>query len=108
MAILYFVSSFIISYWLFGLISHPESKARKKLPSIKLKIFQLSPNIQIHFKGRIIHIHHWITLTAVFVIAIIADQKLLDSVYTKGFLIGGIFQGMTFPDWRKIFVKKVP
>jgi hypothetical protein len=32
---------------------------------------------------------------------------LLDFLFIKGFFFGGIVQGLTFPDWKKIFIPKV-
>lgn len=108
MGILLFIASSTLSYWFFKIMTHPNSSAKKRLPTFKLKSFQLLPNIEIHVKGRIVHVHHWMALSVVLIISVIVDQRFLDALYTRGFLVGGIYQGFTFPDWKQILFKKTP
>jgi hypothetical protein len=44
-------------------------------------------------------------LSIILVITIIMGGGLLDSLFPKGLLLGGIIQGFTFPDWKKIVTR---
>lgn len=102
---LIFSTSGALGYFLFNLLSHPKSKIKRRLPHIKVKWIQIMPNIRVHAKGRVILFHHWMNLTVVFVISIIVNQGFLDLLSTKGILLGGIIQGLTYPDWKKFVIK---
>lgn len=97
----------VLGYFVSHLLSHPSSKVKHKLPHIQIKWVQILPNIRIHAKGRVILLHHWMNLTIVFVISIIVNQGFLDLLSTKGIIVGGIIQGLTYPDWKKIMEKRV-
>lgn len=92
----------LIGYHISNLISKPESRVNKKLPRIKIKNIELLPSLKIEIKGRIIHFHHWFNFTILLCISIFVTDSFLSSWIARGFLIGGTFQGLRFPD-RNIF-----
>jgi len=95
----------IIGFFLSYLIAHPNSPLNKHLPKIDLKIIQLSPSVKIILRKRTIHLHHWMYSSILLVITITLGGGILDTLYSKGFLLGGIVQGITFSDWKQIIVK---
>ena len=88
-------------------ISKDGYKINKRLPYIKIKFIQISPNIKIHFKKRSIHIHHWMTYSIILILSLTLNTAVFDSLFSKGFLIGGILQGLSFPDWKRLIIKRV-
>jgi hypothetical protein len=100
--------SSILGFFLNRLISKPNAKINKHLPNIKIKIFQFCPSIKINIGNRTIHIHHWLSYSFLLVITITfgVGGGLLDFLFIKGFFLGGIVQGLTFPDWKKIIYPK--
>jgi len=104
MELVYAFLSSIAGYLTFRFTSHPNSRIHKKLPQIKLKNIQIFPSIRITIRGRIIHFHHWFSFTILLCISIFVTGGILDSWLTRGFLLGGVFQGLRFPD-RNIFQK---
>jgi len=90
--------SAILGYTTFRFTTHPNSKIYKKLPRVKLKGIDIFPNIKIAIRGRIIHFHHWFNFTVLLCISIFVTAGILDSWLMRGFLLGGIIQGLRFPD----------
>jgi hypothetical protein len=106
MQIIYTAISILAGYITFRLATHPDSRLHKKLPQIKFRHVQIFPSIIITIRTRIIHIHHWFSFSILLCISIFVTAGILDSWLTRGFLLGGIFQGLRFPD-RNIFQKRV-
>lgn len=105
-----FTVGIIVGYIIFFLASHdhhPKS-IKKKLPSIKIKYLEISPNIKVNIRNRQIHLHHWLSLMIIFGVAVYYQQQIFDSLTAlKGFLLGGAAQGLTYKDRFSIF-KKLP
>ncbi len=93
------ILGFVLSYF----ISHPNSRLNKKLPEIKIRSIQFIPCIKVKIRGKIIHVHHWLFLSVLFVVSITFGGGILDTIFSKGFILGGIVQGLRFPDWKKIY-----
>lgn len=102
--VLPFLSS-VAGYAVSHLISNPKSKINKKLPTIKIKGVEFMPSIKISVKGRIIHFHHWFNFTLLLCISVFVTSALLDSWLTRGFLMGGVVQGLRFSD--RSVIKKI-
>jgi len=96
----------VVSYYFHILFTNPNSYVYKRLPRLKSERIEFFPNIRITVKGRIVHLHHWLFLSIIFVISVVVNGGILDAFYTKGYLLGGIVQGFTFPDWKSVIVKK--
>jgi hypothetical protein len=102
------LSAFMASYLgflTFNLTKYPSGKIGKKLPEVKFKAIQVSPHIKFHIKGRIIHMHHWLTLSMIIIASLFITNAFLDSYFTRSFLAGGILQGLSFPDYRRIIYR---
>ena len=96
----------VLGYTTFHLTKYPNGKFGKKLPNLKLKAIELSPSIRLNIREHTIHFHHWMNLAILLAISVPMTGALWDSVFAKAFLVGGIVQGLTFPDRRKIYYKK--
>ncbi len=105
MQLIYTTIFAIGGYILARVASHPNSKINSKLPKIKLKNIYILPSLKISIKGKILHLHHWFNFTVLLCLSIFVTGGILDSWLTRGFLIGGIIQGLRFPD-RSILQKK--
>jgi len=104
MQIVYPFVSALLGYIFLHLTSNPKSKIHNKLPEIKFKWIQIFPSQKIIIRGRIIHLHHWLQFSLLLCVSVFANTGVLDSWTTRGFLLGGIIQGLRFPD-RSIFKK---
>ena len=89
------------------LIYNLHSRLYKRLPILKIRSFEFFPSIRIYVRGKVIHLHHWLGFSIILVVSIVLEGGFLDSAYTKGFLLGGIFQGVSMPVWKRIFFKKM-
>jgi hypothetical protein len=107
MPYLVLIISSLLGFLLNLLLSKPDTKINKHLPEIKIKIFQFCPSFKISFGKRTFHIHHWMSYSFLLIITItMGVGGLADLLFIKGFCLGGIIQGLTFPDWKKIIYKK--
>lgn len=106
MPYLYGIITTILSYKLCNLFTHPKSKIWKKYPSVKIKKVELLPSIRIIVKGKVIHFHHWFNFSVLLCISIFVTGGILDSYITRGFLLGGIIQGLSIPSARKLIYKE--
>lgn len=101
-----FSLSLILSYLFNNSLSKSGCRINRKLPFIKIKFLQFSPNFKIHTKKKFIHIHHWLTYTIILIITLSTNINILDTFFSKGYLIGGILQGLSFQDWKKVIIPK--
>ena len=104
MEILSIVPATALGYLTFRATTHPQSKIRRKLPSLSVKRLQLFPMIRLNIFGRRIHFHHWANFSMLLAISGVTSFAVLDHYITRGLLIGGIIQGLTLPSGsRKVF-----
>jgi len=96
----------IFSFVLFNQLTNPFLKIQNKLPHLQLKWIQVLPNIRIYLRGRVIFLHHWMNFSIILFISIVIGGGILDSMLTKGVLLGGIINGFSYPDWKNIILKK--
>ncbi|OGY09242.1 MAG: hypothetical protein A2782_01855 [Candidatus Blackburnbacteria bacterium RIFCSPHIGHO2_01_FULL_43_15b] len=101
------VLSIISGYAGFYYSTHPTSKLWHKIPSIKMsRRVQLTPSIRLFARGRIIHLHHWFTCGVLLLVATYTNAGILDAVLAKGVLIGGVLQGISMPEARRLVYKQ--
>lgn len=105
MDLLSFVPGTFLGFTLFKYLSNPKHKTARLLPNIKLWRFELSPCFKIRVMGRIVHFHHWLNLSLILTISLFINLGLFDYLFTRGVMVGGIMQGLTFPDFRRIIYK---
>lgn len=103
---LLFMISIILGFIFNRSLSKDGSKLNRKLPLIKIRFIQFCPSIKIHIGSRYIHVHHWLTYSIVLIVTLTLNAGVFDTLFSKGLLVGGILQGLTFPDWKTIIVKK--
>ena len=101
-----FILSVVFGYKFNISLTKQGGKINKKLPNIKIKYFQLCPIVSIHLKNKIIRIHHWFAYSIILIITLTVNPGFLGSVFTSGYLVGAIFQGLSFPDWKKFVIQK--
>ncbi|MBU0569220.1 hypothetical protein KKB40_00370 [Patescibacteria group bacterium] len=89
-----FVLSFGFSFVFYLIYSH----YYHRLPKLKCRWIELFPSIKIYISGRIIHLHHWFSFLIILTVSIIIDKGILASTFAKGFLSGGIIQGVSLAD----------
>ncbi len=95
----------VASYKICNIFTHPNSKIWKKYPHVRIKRVELLPSVRIFVKGRVIHLHHWLNLSALLCVSIFVSGSILDSWITRGAILGGIVQGLSIPSARKIIYK---
>jgi hypothetical protein len=98
MQVIYALLSSIAGFLSLQYATTPGSRINRVLPHVRLKWVELMPSIRIIIKSRVIHVHHWLSFTILLCVSIFVTGGLLDSWLTRGFLMGGIIQGLRFPD----------
>lgn len=101
MTAIIFLVSLAVGYYLFLLFSHPQKK-QHKVPTIRFKRLQVLPNMKIYGRSKTYHIHHWVLLSVVFAVGVVAYEGLMRSPLVNGMTIGGILQGLRYKDRFKI------
>jgi len=106
MEILSIVPATALGYLTLRATTHPNARIRRKLPNIRVKRVQIFPVLRINLFGRVIHFHHWINFSILLIISLFTSIGILDLVFAKGMLLGGIIQGLTLPkEHRKIIYR---
>jgi len=100
--VLYVLISTFASYKLWNVLTHPDSKIWQKIPTLRAGRFQFLPSIRFFIRGKTLHFHHWLSLSALFCLSIFITSAILDSWVTRSFMVGGIVQGLSIPSARKI------
>lgn len=101
-----YILSFVAGYLFFLYLSSPK-KFKNKIPKLGLGRVQLFPSFVIKIGKIKFHIHHWIYLSIILFVYIFSSEKTtLSSQIFKGYLVGGIFQGISYPDKLRI-IKRV-
>ena len=98
------IGGLAVGYWFYHLLTQP-LKFKSKVPKIKIKAFEILPNLKIRLKKNIVHIHHWIFLSAIFVVLLTITTGFAQLLLFKSFCVGGIIQGFTYNDRFKIIIK---
>ncbi|OGE71586.1 hypothetical protein A3H40_03910 [Candidatus Daviesbacteria bacterium RIFCSPLOWO2_02_FULL_38_15] len=95
-----------LGYLTFRATTHPTSRIRRKLPNIKVRRLQIFPVIRIYIFGRVFHLHHWFNFSLLLILSAFISFGILDYMFTKGLLLGGIIQGLTLPkEHRKLIYR---
>lgn len=97
MEILSIVSAAALGYLTFRATTHPKSLIRRKMPNIRVKRVQFFPVIRIYMFGRVFHFHHWVNCSILLAVSSFTSIGILDLMFTKGLLLGGIIHGLTLP-----------
>ena len=92
-----FLFSVWLGYVLFLYFSHPDKK-KHRVPRIGFWRIEILPNIRIHSRSKTYHIHHCVILSLVTVITLLNYEGLQFLTIFEGLAIGGIIQGLRYPD----------
>jgi hypothetical protein len=95
--VLFFFLSLIIGYYISLTFSHPEKK-KHLLPSIRFKSIELLPNVRIHRRDKTYWLHHWVYWSILFAALLFAYDSFTHMMFLKGAALGGVFQGLRYPD----------
>lgn len=87
-----------IGYALSHHISHPNGRARKHVPLVKLARVQVLPSLLIATKKKTWHIHHWAYVPAFYIPMVTLIRPLVNKHWLHGFVLGSIIHGLTFND----------
>ncbi|MBI2597531.1 hypothetical protein HYW41_05240 [Candidatus Daviesbacteria bacterium] len=102
--VLSLIPTTVLGYYTFKATSHPTSRIRKRMPNVKLKRVQVFPVLRVYLFGRVFHLHHWFLFSILLILSIFASIGILDLVFTRGMLLGGIIQGLTLPKGHRKIV----
>ncbi len=88
----------VIGFVSFTLTSHPKSPLSKRLPKKKFKNIHIVPEIKLLAKNKVVHLHHWLIFSSVYVASLFIHKGFLQSDVFQGFVLGSIAQGLTYED----------
>ena len=79
------------------------------MPKVQFGIIELLPNFRIHLRKKTYHIHHWVTLSILIFLILLNYEGFKYIAIIKGMAVGGIIQGLRYPDRFKFrHPKKAP
>ncbi len=102
-----FILSVIAGYVVFLYLSHPEKK-KHKVPKIGFWNIEFMPNFRVHIKSKTYHFHHWFVLALAILIPIVLRDDFQYPMVFKGIVVGGILQGLRYPNKFKFRYPRVP
>lgn len=97
---LFFLSAWI-GYLLFLFLNDPIDNLqtqKKRLPTVSFKNIEILPYFRIHFGKKTYHVHHWLLLSVITIVALVGFEGFQHQVVLNGAAIGGIIQGLRYPD----------
>jgi len=95
--ILTLIISVCVGYFFFLYLSHPDKK-KNKLPKISIGNIDILPNFRLHVGSKTYWFHHWFLLSIIIAIPIVVGENFQFPMVVEGLLIGGILQGLRYPD----------
>jgi|SRR3989344_841200 len=105
MEVIQSIGGIAFGFWFYKIFSHP-LELKKKIPKIRfLKTVEILPNLRIHLKRHILHVHHWIFLSAIFILLLVITSSFTQLLLIKSFCFGGIVQGLRYKDRFRIIFK---
>lgn len=109
MEVLSIIPATALGYYTLKATTHPASRIRRNMPSLKLKRVQFFPVIRVHLFGKTIHFHHWFNFSILLATTAFINAGILDTTIARGLLLGGVIQGLTLPKGhKKVFFCKCP
>ncbi len=96
-AILLFLSSLSAGYLLCSYFTNPP-RNKKRLPNVRFRNVEVLPNLKVHFRRKTYHFHHWFILTILTGATLLIYEGIQHLMVMKAAAIGGILQGLRFPD----------
>lgn len=96
-----------LGYALFLYFSHPNKK-KHKVPKVRIGRLEFLPNLKLHLGSKTYHFHHWFVLALIAAIAIFVLEDFQFPMILQGLIIGGIIQGLRYPDRFKFRYPRFP
>lgn len=92
-----FLLSLFVGYYLSLTFSHPKKK-KYLLPTVRIKNLEIMPNLRIHYKNKTYWLHHWVYYSILFAVLVLSYDSFHQLMLIKGATLGGVFQGLRYPD----------
>lgn len=105
--IITFTLSMVLGYFFFLYLSHPE-KQKKRVPKVGVWNIEFLPNFRVHIGSKTYHFHHWLVLALIILLPFILSDKFSYPMIFKGVIVGGILQGLRYPDRFRFRHPRVP
>lgn len=108
MHVFYFLLALIAGFIICDIVTHPERRLRRKGGRIRIGPVQIYPTLRISIRRRTIWFHHWFNFLVLLIIStFFVSGGILGYTVVKGFLAGGVLQGLTrYPDRRNFFSRE--
>ncbi len=90
-----FLEAVAVGFLLFSIVADDRSPFRRRLPQFRIKRVEFFPTFRIYASRRFVHFHHWFIFSIILLASLFATGGLLGYLFTKGFLLGGVIQGLT-------------
>lgn len=74
----------------------------KSVPKIMFWRIEFLPCFKIYTNKHIVHLHHWLLFSFMMLTTFFTSWTFLDHLFTRGVMLGGIIQGLSFPDWKQV------
>jgi len=106
-----FIFSVWVGYLLFLFLNDPIDNLavqKRRLPRIHFKNIEILPYFRIHLGRRTYHFHHWFLLSVGTVLALLIFESLQHHTVLNGAAVGGIIQGLRYPDRFKFHHPRKP
>jgi hypothetical protein len=91
-----------VGYYFFKTTSRPGSRINRRIPQKQIKNLEILPSIKIKRRDKAIHLHHWLNFTSLYLYLLTRKRKYLRHQLVNGFILGSIYQGLTYKDRFKI------
>lgn len=107
-----FLPAAVLGYTSLHYTTHPGSYIRNRLPDVKISKLQIFPCLKIFVRGHVLHFHHWFNFSVLLIISVFISNGVLDSTFTRGFLVGGALQGLSIspiydPNVRRLIYNQI-
>lgn len=89
---------YILSVYISRPIEKNGTRLPNRLPRLKVKNIEFLPNFRIHYKNKMIWFHHWVYLLVFTIGMFMLAENFSQLLTVKGMAIGGIIQGLRYPD----------
>lgn len=97
-----FLATLLFGYALSLYFSRPIEKNGQiqpnRLPSMRYGNIEILPNLRLHIGSKTYWLHHWVYLTIFTIGLFVAVDSFSHLLAVKGVAIGGIIQGLRYPD----------
>ncbi len=76
------------------------------MPKVRLWSIEIFPSLRIHFRAKVLHVHHWFFYPVILIISVLIESGFLTSVPVRGYLTGAILKEFFFPSRKRSVVPR--